>query len=433
MPRTFVDACSTISQDEPLANWWEQFEDPTLNKLINYALDCNYGLLVALEKIEEARALYRFKERQLFPQVDAVGEARRTRFSQATQQTSFLTDNRLSSFNLGLDAFWEIDIWGRLRHARNAQLYAFQAQVEQMYDVVIMLIAEVARTYVRLCTLNKKLDLTHNKEQIEQRLVILQKDLYISGLTSNIIVAEQEQILATTRNSLEQLKIAHAQTYHQLAVLLGLNPEQFRIKNPRNNVPLSDYPINTGIPSDLLRRRPDIRQAERLIISANESVRSAMAEWFPQFTLFGGADTRVNQANNLFRNNSFGWFIGPSFSWPILDFGRIAANIDVQKSIKKQNILQYKQTIISALKDVEDFLIAYCHTKEQRALLDEKYAYACEQETLINTKYTAGLVNELNYLNAQRNSITVALQVTDIQQIYSNSLIGLYKALGGGW
>ncbi len=433
MPRTFIDACSNVTDQEPLANWWEQFEDQTLNKLINYALECNYELLLALEKIEEARALYQFKDRQLFPQLDAVGDARRMKFSQAIQQNSFLTKTRLSFFDLALDAFWEMDIWGRLRYARNAQFYIFQAQIEQMRDVMIMLIADVARTYINLCSINKKINLVRQKIVAEEKLVLLQKDLFAAGLVGDIEVAQQEQLLTTVQNLLEQLLIAHGKTHHQLAILLGLNPEQFIIKNPRIYVPISDYPINTGIPSNLLRRRPDIRQAERLIASANENIGAATAEWFPQFTLFGGTNTQVNKADNLFKNNSFAWSIGPRFRWPLLDFGRIAANINVQKSIKRQTILQYKQAIINALKDVEDFLIAYCHTYEQRILLEHKYAYANQQEILIKDKFIAGLTNELDYLNAHINSLDVALQLTDIQQLYSTNLIGLYKALGGGW
>ncbi len=431
-PNIFKHSC-TDSTQEPFSKWWYQFNDSTLNNLIEQALENNYDMRIAIERIEESRALYQFKQAQRFPQIDGIGAARRTRFSKSLAQTSFLQNSNVSFFQLGTDAFWEFDFFGRLRKERNAQFFAFQAQIEATRNVSIILLAEVAQIYINLCSFSKKIDLLKQKISLDNKLVTLQTDLYTSGLVSQINVVTQQQILATDRDKLERLIIDYNRTLHQLAALLGMNPEELSLAPLRKSIPLSTYTITTGIPSDLIRRRPDIRQAERTIASKNESVAAATAEWFPRFTLFSGLSSEASNGSSWFTGNSLSWFIGPSFRWPIINFGRIKANINVEESKRRQAILTYSNSIINALKDVEDFLVSYCHNKEQLLILAEKYKQAFQQERLNKYKFKAGLTNMLNVLNARSNLINVALEIAQASQNLSNSLVGLYKALGGGW
>jgi len=432
MPQEFEYQYKALAKEYNLAEWWHNFKDPTLNELIEQALTNNYSLRIAIEKIEEARAFYRIKRAELFPQIDAVGQLNRTRFSQTLEQTSFITTNPTSFFQYGFDGFWELDFWGRIWHAKNARYFAMQAQIEEMRDIYIILLADVARTYIDICTLYKKLELLCTQIQIDAQLVTLTKDLFKAGLASNIEVAQQEQIFATTQDQFKILQTNLAQTKSQLGVLLGINPEDLSIA-PCDQVPFSHVELTIGIPSEILRRRPDIRRAERLVAAAHENVGQAIAEWFPHFTLLGGITTEASKGSNWFSGDSLAWHIGPSMSWPFINFGTVTANINVKKSAEKQTILEYSQTIINALKEIEDFLVAYFNNIKQRSILADKLKYALTQQDLVTTKFVSGLVNKLDALNAQKNSITAELEFVDIQQTLSTNLVSLYKALGGGW
>lgn len=432
MPQQFEFQYTALKKEENLAAWWQNFKDPTLNSLIEQALENNYALRIAIEKIEEARAFYRIKRAELFPQIDVVTQINRTRVSEVLQQTSFITSNPTSFFQYGFDGLWEIDFWGRIWHAKNARYFAMQAQIEEMRDIYIILLADVTRTYIDICALQKKLKLVCQQVNFDTQLVILQKDLFTAGLTSDIELAEQQQILATSQDQFKTLQTELAQSKNQLGVLLGMNPEDMRI-GPCDAVPLSQVELTVGIPSEILRRRPDIRRAERLVASAHESVGQAIAEWFPHFTLFGGITTEASKGSNWFSGDSLTWHIGPSISWPFINFGTVTANINVKKSAERQTLLEYSQTIINALKEIEDFLVAYFNNTKQRSILANKLTYAIKQQDLVLVKFVSGLASKLDALNAQKNRITSELQFIDIQQLLSTNLVSLYKALGGGW
>lgn len=432
MPARFHTPCKS-SMTQPLRNWWYQFHDETLNKLITQAINANYDLAIAIETIEQFRAQYQFKKSQLLPQIDVIGAARHTRFSKALAQTSFLQNPNVSFFQLGTDSFWEFDFWGKLRHERTAQLYTLEAQIEQMRNVYISLIADVARAYVDLCAIKQKYCLQEKKIFIETQLLALLKDRFSAGISNEIAVLKQQQLLGAALTDLEQLKIEYTQTKNSLALLLGRNPEDFTLSIGRTAVPLSHYQLATGIPSDILRRRPDIREAERRLAAAHELVGAAVAEWFPRFTLFGGLSSESSSGKKWFSGESLTWYIGPSIRWPLINFGRINATINVQESLKRQAALRYSQTIIAALKDVEDFLAAYCYSKEELLITRKRYEQAVAQEQLTADQLQAGLANKLQLLEAQRNRIETSLILTQIRQAVSDSLIGIYKALGGGW
>ncbi len=198
-------------------------------------------------------------------------------------------------------------------------------------------------------------------------------------------------------------------------------------------VPLSHTELKIGIPSDLLRRRPDIRQKERELAARNELIGQAVAEWFPQFILFGNIGTSSSEGTQWFTPNSLRWYIGPSIRWPILNFGRIRSIIEERESIKRQAALEYSKTIINALKDVEDFLIAYLENNEQLSLLEQQLEYAKTEELLQKDRWCSGLTNKQTYLNASKNRITVATNKVLVEQALSTALVGLYKSLGGAW
>lgn len=424
------NACSV----EPMREWWKQFNDCTLNELINTTLNTNYDLRIAAEKIEQFRARVSFKTAQLFPQIDGILEVSETGVSKQLAQTSFLDKKTVSLFRFGFDALWEIDLWGRIWRARKAELYAMQAQVETMRLVYITLIADVAGTYVDLCTLQQKIVLTDQLVTIEHRLTQLEKELFEAGLTSEIRVAQQRQLQMDTYDQLLTLHKHKTYTYHALALLLGIQPENISHNLCcAQQIPLVNAQLKVGLPSDLLRRRPDIRKAENELAQAYELIGQAIAQWFPSFTLFGFLDSTSSSSSGWFNAGSLSWNIGPAIRMPILNFGRISAQIKEQESVKRQAALNYSQTIITALKEVEDALVGYFTAQKQRILLQEKVDYAHLEESLVYDRQQSGLSNELQLLRTQKNRITTQLELTNIERNLSIYFITVYKALGGGW
>ncbi len=417
---------------EPLVEWWKQFDDKQLNKLIDHALLKNYELRIVLEKIEESRELYKGKRADLFPEINVVSDVSRSRISKVLAQTSFLDQNRLSFFSLGFDASWELDVWGKLRHAKQAQFFLYQAQIENMRDVYIMLLADVARNYIIASALYLQIRLARDRIKADAELLCLQRVLFDAGLVSQIAVAQQEQSLADSQDLYKRLQTDRAQTENQLAVLLGDNPETVSMRYPLK-VPLTDIRLETGIPSDLLKRRPDIRQLERELASANESIGQAVAEWFPSFSLIGGLASETSKGSDWFTGQSLTWTFGPSINWPLINFGRVKANIKSKESIKRQAALRYSKAIIYALKDVEDFLVQYFNALDQARYLKRRYKQSKLQESLIAAQYESGLSSKNDVLIAQKNRIDSHSSYAQAQQAVSVSLIGVYKALGGGW
>lgn len=435
----------TAATDLQIAHWWQQFNDPLLNDLITQAIENNYDLAIALEKIEEARAFYQIKKAELFPQLNVLAVAQRIKTSDRLREISGTPDvtgldrslgvpgTTNSFFSFGFDTLWETDFWGRIWHDKNARYCTFQAQIEQMRAVQVILLADVAHAYIQLCSLNKQIQLNQEKLDIDIRLVTLQDILFSSGLANQIDVALQKQIKDTTHNNLLSLRIDFVQTKNKLAILTGQNPESLLLSPLPTQIPLSTEKLHAGIPSDLLRQRPDIRQAERLLAAANESVSQAIAEWFPSFSLVGGFFSQASKKKNILNCGSMSWYVGPSVRWPLINFGRIQANIDTKKAVEKQAAFTYSQAVILALKDVEDFLIAYFQNQEQLTLLIDKNNQAQVAETLAQDKYISGLENELEALRFRKNRIDTNIELIFIQESLSSNLISLYKALGGGW
>jgi NodT family efflux transporter outer membrane factor (OMF) lipoprotein len=415
-----------------LKRWWTFFDDSCLNDLIGKALKNNYDLRIAIEKIKELRAMYRIEEAKLFPEIDGIGQANANQYSQKLIVDKFFPA-KLSYFQLGFDALWELDFWGKQRRARAAAYDIYQAQIEDMRDVYIIMLGDVAKTYTEIRALQQKLDLLDATVKCDTQLLALTHDRLASGIASEIPDADQQAALNESQSQrilvLEGLK----QTINRLAVLLGENPEEFTLLPGAHVVPQSTKALAVGLPSELLRRRPDIRRVERLLASATESYGQAIADWFPSFSLLGSLTPEANHENQLFGHNSLTWSIGPSMRWPLITFGRIQFNVEEKKSVQRQALLTYAKSVVTALGDVENWLTVYWNENERVGVLTQKLAAATRQRDLYTSRFEGGLDSEVQWLVAEKNRLTMALELVDVQLASSSSLISVYKALGGGW
>lgn len=431
VPNSFSEK-NNASLNANLTSWWTHFQDPYFTDLIEKSVKNNYDLRIALEKIEQTRAEYNIQGAYLYPEIDAIASVNRNGYSRNLKRNTGLP-NAASYFALGFDALWEMDLWGKLRHAKASAKALWQAQQEHMRDVYITLLGDVAKTYVEIRSLQKQVNILTQQIDIDKRLLVLINERFKSGIDSQIPVTDQQIILADTQNQLITLQINLKQAINRLAVLLGQNPEQFCLMSGSNNVPTSKISLGIGLPSELLRRRPDIRRAERLLASATEDVGHALASWFPSFSLLGGVLYEGNSSSNVFSRKSLSWTIGPSMSWPIMSFGRIEFAIDEKKSIRRQAILTYAKTVVTAFSEVENALIAYFNALDQVKVLHDKLVSSKKRSDLTQSLFACGLDNELDSLSAEKNRFVTELELTNAQQLQSTALIALYKSLGGGW
>jgi len=416
-----------------LAGWWEFFKDPCLNELIKKAVEANYDLRIAIEKINELRADYNIKESELWPQIFLLGQAQRTKYSANYPLYSNLNPKTVNELEVFFQGIWELDFWGRLRRQKQAAYAELQAQVESMRDVYIILLGDVARTYIDIRSLEKKIFLREEQVAIYTQLAQLAYELLEAGLDSNIAYQEQLENLDESKNVLIMLKTSLTQAKNALAVLLGENPESFNLDQASLNIPSSQELLAIGLPSDLLRRRPDIRKAEQLVAVATENVGVAISDYFPRFFLLGNVGPQTNKGSKFFKSNSIGWSIGPAFYWPIISFGRIKYNVQAKKSMEQQALLSYAQTVLNAFKDVENALVQYLNGEKQLYVLQEKLMAATKKRDLYKSLFDSGLANKSDYLQSEKDRIEIVWQVTDIKSLVSNSLVLVYKSLGGGW
>lgn len=417
-----------------LKEWWTAFNDPLLNILVHEALSQNLDLKIAVEKIHQVRAEYQIEAAELYPKIDLTAEQRRTRISQNLFDSNFLGPPLQSLYKVGFDASWEVDIFGKRRRAKEGAYYEYEAEVNNARDVYITLLSEIAATYIQIRGFQHKISLSKRDIYIQKELLSLSEARFVSGLDSEITPQEAQINLEESQALLPSLETSYRKALHRLAVLMGKTPESLHVDfEQQQTIPISDAPIPVGLPSDLLRRRPDIRKAERVLAAATANIGEAIADLFPRFSLMGSFGFESNQTNNWFKAKSRSWSLGPNIDWPIIYFGRIRANIRAQNAKQEQALLNYEQTILTSLEDVENSLTAY-YKEEERAHRYEMQVEASRRKyELTRDKYLSGLVNFSTLLDADSALVFAENNLVDSKQSLSTNLVALYKSLGGDW
>lgn len=462
MPIQFVEIQPEfVSSNNDLFRWWKQFEDPFLDALIEEACQANFDVRIALEKILEARAHYRIERSKLWPEIDLNAAAIRARNSQNIRGSTTVEVEDLSAlggldpvtiagvtsspgafgspvrnfFQIGFDAIWELDFFGKFRRSKRAAWEEWLAIQDLAQNVLITIISEVARHYIIVCALQKKIELFQEKIRIDEELLALTMTLFEAGLASELQIAELEAILKEDTAALSPLESSLKTTIYALAVLLGRQPESFdNVFNERRPIPSGIDRVPIGIPSDLLRRRPDVRAAERQLAAATERIGVAVADLFPHISLTGDSFGYASQKfNQLFTSKSRFWSIGPTINWNLIDFGRTRGLIDMAKSEQKQALLNYEKAVIRSLQDVEGALVVYFEEQKRQSAfyLQTKADYRALQ--LLKDRFESGLSSHQEVLQAYRKWLDSESTLIDSKQALTTDLIALYKALGGDW
>ena len=436
-PANWSEAQSGGATNAPVqfTDWWKTFHDPELDSLIERAVKANYDLRIAEAQLLQARALRSGVAWEFTPTFNGSTSFRDRQLSKNAQ--SFVgSGQKLQThlYDAGFDASWEIDIFGGLRRQLQ-QANALYASVEDhRRAVLVSVLAEVARNYVDVRGLQQRVDINRRNIIAQQESTEIVRARFNAGLTSELDVKQAEVLLATTRAQSPTLETALKQTVHQLSVLIGREPGAL-LDELATTAPVPSLPpeVPVGLPSELLRRRPDVRAAEHDLAAATANIGVQTAELFPKFYLLGAAGYSTISASSWISPGSQYWAAGPTMTWRILDFGRIRAQIKAADAQTKQALAVYEKTVIIAFQDVENALVAYGNEQVRyRALADAVAANRRAME-LANELYTKGLGDYLNVLVTQRALFSVEDQLADSQRTVTANLVALYKALGGGW
>lgn len=415
------------------AQWWKSFQDPILNQLIDDLLQSNPDYREALARIDEAHANVRSATAALLPQVDGTGSYARDLNSQNSS-----TGNRLpretSSFDMGAQTNWEIDLFGRLRRADEAATAAYESQIADTEYVLLSLISELAQNYVMLRQTQAEFAATQKNAKAWKDIVQLNKSLFQAGRISEVDLLQAKTNQEQTESQLAPLAGLIKTTMHQLSVLTGRNPaDLYELFEKLQPIPQIQGEIFANLPSTLLERRPDIKKAERDLASQTAQIGVAIGDLLPKFSFTGDVGFSSNKSRNWFNHGSFNSSFGPTFTWSIIDFGRVRANIAAQEALRDQAYYHYKSVVLTALKEVEDALVNLSSEGQRLTQLQAAYKLSSESASLSQSRYQAGLEDFIVVLNTEITRNTQELNMIQSQGNLSLNAINLYKALGGGW
>ncbi len=414
--------------------WWQQFNDPVLDSLIQVAFKENLSLRSAALRIIEARARLGQVKGNIYPQVQ---EMNGDLFTIGTTGPS--PDRYYNSAAVGFDAAWEMDFWGKFRRGIESAEANLLASIADYDDVLVSLTAEIARTYVDIRILQERIQLAQKNSDLQQdslELVILQSE---AGTVTELDVLQAKTLLTSTLATIPNIKAILATNRNALAILLGMLPSEIDpYLQPLNRLPELSTRIAVGVPAELLRRRPDIRRAEMQAAAQSSQIGIARAELFPSFTLFGSLDWGVtdrgdDDLGDLFSGNSFSYSFGPAFKWNLFNYGRLKNQVRVQDARLQQLITAYQNTVLNAAREVEDAMQGLEYAKSEAELLKQGIETSRRSTELSMLQYQEGLADYQRVLDSTRSWTTKQDQYTQVKGKIAFTVIALYKALGGGW
>jgi NodT family efflux transporter outer membrane factor (OMF) lipoprotein len=422
-----------------LSNWWEVFDDPVLNSLVEQAYQQNLPLRIAGLRILEARAQLGIAYGNLYPQQQqGSGEATYNKISRnrlnLPPDVRSNIDNDINIYALGFDAVWELDFWGKFRRNVESGLGALEASIASYDDVLVSLTAEVARTYVAIRTFEERLEIARENVRIQSRSLQIAEARFEGGEVSELDVAQAKALLSETQSLIPRLSRDLRQAKNGLSILLGKVPSELNeILGGPKPIPAVPAEVTVGVPAELLRRRPDIRLAERQLAAQSPRIGVAKAELYPAFSLLGTIGLASLSTGNFFDSDSVTGTAGAGFTWNILNYGRIKNNVRAQDALFQELAVNYQNTVLRAAQEVEDAMVGFLRTQEEAKFLSSSVQAYKRSVDLSLLQYREGLVDYQRVLDTQRF-------LTRSQETYTArkgdiviNLVAVYKALGGGW
>jgi multidrug efflux system outer membrane protein len=436
VPASWIEGATaqppSAAQFQDLVHWWTTFNDPMLSALVGRAIQFNLDLKLAQARIRQARAARNVTAAGLGPTVNAGGSYV---YGASGVQTATGRKNLTSSlYRTGLDAAWELDIFGGVRRSVEAADANVQAAVEDHRDVLVTVAAEVALDYTDLRSFQQQIAIAQENLEAQRHTAEITRQRFEAGFVGALDVANANAQVASTASQIPLLESLARQTIYSLSILLGREPSALLQElTPAAAIPAAPPATPVGVPADLLRRRPDIRRAEAQIHAATAEIGVATADLFPKFALSGSVGFQSDQFSSWLDWVNRFWSFSPAGNWEIFASGAIRANIELQKAVQEQSLITYQQTVLTALQDVESALIASTKEAQRRQALTEAVDSDRKAVQYSLQLYTQGQIDFLNVLDAQRSLYVSEQALVQSTHDISTDLVALYKALGGGW
>jgi len=412
--------------------WFELFRDDSLQALVHTALQQNYDVRVAVARIMESQAQLGISRSFLFPQLDGNGTIARDRISEERFLTTPSGKNEGNTFLLGLSLFYEIDLWGRLRRETEATRAELLSTEWAQRAVLVTLVADVARAYFELRALDLDLEIAKRTRASREKSLRLTRTREDEGVATRLDIRQAEQLFYTAAARIPDLERLITQKENEIRLLVAMPPGTI----PRG-LPLTEQVLPSelpaGLPAALLDRRPDIRQAEEVLVAANARIGAAKALYFPTFSLTGFLGLESDDLKDFVSASARTWSIGVGLLQPIFNAGRIRSFNDAAAARYLQTLAQYEQAILTAFREVSDALVGYRKTREQRVQQQLLVEALVDSTTLANLRFLGGIDSYLQVLDAERQLFDAELELTRVRAGELLNLVQLYKALGGGW
>jgi len=424
--------------------WWTVFEDPALEQLVEIASKENLTLQIAAARILEARAVLGISRGLRFPQQQQLaGTAARVRLSENAPNV-VIADQAFSSYAVGFDAAWELDVWGRLRRGVEAADADYGRALAGYDDTSVTVTAEIARAYILLRTFEARLKLARENVAIQNETLRIAEVRFENGAVTELDVTQARALLHDTEALIPSLETGVHQTKHAISTIIGRPPSQLaELLQQDSPIPSAPVEIAVGVPLDLLRRRPDVRMAEFQAAAQSARIGIARSDLYPRFSLFGsigfatssdgGVQSNNADAGDLFSSDSVTYTVGPTFSWPIFNYGRLRNNVRMQDARFQQAALNYQNTVLEAAREVEDALAAYLRSQTRVGYLTDSVGDARRSVELALVQYRQGSTSYQRVLDTQRFLVQQEDQLTRTEGDVALNLVATYKGLGGGW
>lgn len=432
LPKEWEESGEVFQQTLPVDDhWWKSFQDTKLDSLIAIAVDRNYSVAMAINRISAARSNLWIERSNLFPSIGLnAGWTRQ----ESSGNTSALPQSTEQYYDAALSMSWEVDVFGSIRKRVKAQKENFAASKEEYTGVMISLAAEVASAYINLRELQQELGVVQKNATSQESVLKITEVRYNTGLVSKLDVAQAKSVFYSTKASIPPLEAGINQSISTLAVLLGMYPQDIRPALESAGT-LPDYmePIGVGMPVDLLLRRPDVKSAERSVNAHAALLGASKADWLPKVFLKGSFGYAARDVKDLVKSKSMTYEIAPSLSWTVFSGGQLVNAARLAKAQLDESINQFNQTVLTAVQETDNAMNAYRNSIKQIVALREVCNQGAETLKLSLELYKQGLSPFQNVLDAQRSLLSYENQLVQAQGSSLLQLITLYKALGGGW
>lgn len=417
-----------------LSHWWTMLNDPVLNALVEEAVAGNLNVATATAKIREARASYRQSVGALFPTITNSEAVTRAKTVSASTSTAASSGDIGTTYQGGFDASWEADLFGANRRAVESATYGVDASQENLRSTLLTMVGDVTSYYVQARGYQARIALARHTAASQEETARITETKFDAGSVSAVDLANATGQAASTRATIPSLEISYSEMVHNLSVLTGRPPAALidRLAKVRP-VPVPKLPMPVGIPADILLSRPDVRLAERLYAQSTAQIGQAEAARYPSVSLTGNLKTSGTQIGDLSKNSTIGWSLGPAVTIPIFNAGKLKAAVEISQAQRDQYFIAYQASVLTALKDVENALVALSQERRRIGLLTVSATSYRQAASLSQTLYKSGTSSFLDVLTAERSLYSAEDALIQSRILVTVDYIALNKALGGGW